>query len=780
MNQQFKKMFNKVIGISLLLAFRIFSASAAIDASSYQMNLKTGASLVTGNKTAVISANTSNAISSRITLPFNFTFDGTPYTHLIACSDGWVKLGNSSMTATASFNNNLNDVNDRPKLAPFWEEMNIPSGAGQGVFAFTAGTSPSRMFVIEWTVAIVKNGTGRGTFQLVLHENSNHIEFIYNNMVRNGSNQFFNSYSAGIAGTGTDVASLTMQTNASHTVSYNTVNNTNSNPIPNGTSVVFSRVISSNSSAMTFSNLNTHGFKADWTRGNGQNRLVVCRPSNASAVAPSNFANYYANVGFGYGSPIGSGYVVADGNINTSTVYYLNSNTNYCLDVFEYSGSISNGSAVFKTDNFLTGCENTLALIGSSNLVVTGIGYTSLSFSWDNGNGTERIVLVSKGDTANQLPLDYTWYNANLNYGSGDQIGNAYVVYSGTNNSLSTNITINNLETGSTYYVTVIEFEYEWELPIYATHLKLTDASPTLSNDIDEDGVADVDDAFPFDPNKAYKTNFPASGFGTLMYEDLWPGKGDYDFNDLVVDYQYEIVSNANDQVVEANYTFVTRAIGGALHNAFAFQLDSINPAKITTVNGTRTNGITWTSFNSNGTEAGNDNETNIIVYKDAYDLLPTTGGFWFMNVEKEAPDVGNDTSSISVKFINNGVAPAAGTVSTQQLAASKFNPYIIVGQERGKEVHLADKRPSSKINMIYFGTVDDNSIPAQNRYYKTDTNLPWALNIGSSIPYAQEKQDFSSCFLNFSNWAESGGLNNTEWYTNAIGNRDMNKLMNR
>jgi LruC domain-containing protein len=150
------------------------------------------------------------------------------------------------------------------------------------------------------------------------------------------------------------------------------------------------------------------------------------------------------------------------------------------------------------------------------------------------------------------------------------------------------------------------------------------------------------------------------------------------------------------------------------------------------------------------------------------------------MNVEADAPDVGNDTTSISVKFINNGVAPEAGTVTSQQMSASKFNPYIIVGQERGREIHLADKRPSSRVNMNYFGTVNDNSIPAQNRYYKTDTNLPWALNMSSSIPYAQEKQDFSDCYLNFNNWAQNGGLTNTDWYTNSNGNRVNNKLMNR
>jgi hypothetical protein len=215
-------------------------------------------------------------------------------------------------------------------------------------------------------------------------------------MQNNSSNQFYSSYSAGIAGTGTDFASLTTASNGNHTVSYNTVNNSNNNTLPNGTSIMFTKTITSNSSAMLFSNLNTHGFKADWTKGNGQNRLVVCRPSNAAAVAPTNFTNYTANAIYGYGSMIGSGFVVLNNNLNSVTVTNLNSNTNYCLDVYEYTGTISDGSAVFQTDAY-SACQNTQPLLGSSNFVVNGIGYTSVTFSWDNGNGNERIQLIILG-----------------------------------------------------------------------------------------------------------------------------------------------------------------------------------------------------------------------------------------------------------------------------------------------------------------------------------------------------------------------------------------------
>lgn len=36
---------------------------------------------------------------------------------------------------------------------------------------------------------------------------------------------------------------------------------------------------------------------------------------------------------------------------------------------------------------------------------------------------------------------------------------------------------------------------------------------------------------------------YPASGSNTLVYEDLWPGKGDYDFNDQVVNFNYALKS---------------------------------------------------------------------------------------------------------------------------------------------------------------------------------------------------------------------------------------------
>lgn len=447
-----------------------------------------------------------------------------------------------------------------------------------------------------------------------------------------------------------------------------------------------------------------------------------------------------------------------------------------CLTLLFLGAALPVLSQPVFTDNVTDSVSITYPSVSASNPSFTYISPSSLTFKWTSGNGTGRIVLVATDTSINAWPADKSIYSANSVYGSGSTIGSAKVVFKGTGDS----VTITNLSSNVKYYFWVIEYTTVSTYNYFQTNAYLRVSTFTTLPDGDGDNVPDVDDAFPTDPLRAFITIYPPTGFGTLLFEDLWPGIGDYDFNDLVVDYRYSVVSNGDNNVVEADYSFVTRAIGGDLHNAFAFQLDGVHSDKITSVTGAKTTGVTWTTFDANGTEMGQPNHANIIVYKDAYDLLPTTGGYWFVNVDPNAPDVGTDTTKIHLTFIDNGTAPAGGTVSTTIMDAAAFNPYIIVNQQRGKEIHLANKIPSDKVNLGFFGTVNDNSIPGIGRYYKSHSNLPWALDINTSIPYTKEKVDFLQAYLNFSIWAQSNGLSNPDWYIDMPGNRNSSKLIIR
>jgi LruC domain-containing protein len=216
------------------------------------------------------------------------------------------------------------------------------------------------------------------------------------------------------------------------------------------------------------------------------------------------------------------------------------------------------------------------------------------------------------------------------------------------------------------------------------------------------------------------------------------------------------------------------------LHNAFAFQLDGINSNKITSVTGSKAAGAPWLQLNSNGTEASQGDNANIVVFDDAYKLLPTQAGFSFINTYQGSPDSGKDTTSIVVKFIDNGVVPTGGAINYSSFGTNVFNPYIILNQVRGKEVHLVDRVPSAKVDASFFGTEQDKSNPGNGSYYKTANNLPWAISVSSSIPYPQERTDISEAFSKFIPWATSNGTSNQTWYLDTDGNRDASKLIIR
>lgn len=95
------------------------------------------------------------------------------------------------------------------------------------------------------------------------------------------------------------------------------------------------------------------------------------------------------------------------------------------------------------------------------------------------------------------------------------------------------------------------------------TGLILQTTASRLQQDADNDGIADNDEDYPNDQFRAFNNWFPALGLGTLLFEDLWPNIGDYDLNDLVVDYRFNTVTDALAEVVEIKYTFIVRAVGG-------------------------------------------------------------------------------------------------------------------------------------------------------------------------------------------------------------------------
>lgn len=273
---------------------------------------------------------------------------------------------------------------------------------------------------------------------------------------------------------------------------------------------------------------------------------------------------------------------------------------------------------------------------------------------------------------------------------------------------------------------------------------------PSSGSDNDGDGVLNFFDEYPNDPARAFNVYYPsAKTYASVAFEDLWPSKGDYDLNDVVVAYQYRGVLNAKNEMVSLDGKYKLRGAGGSLKNAFSVELP-INSSDISSIKG----GL---GLQADATKAIVNVFANSKEIIDNYNTKPGT-----------SPQV-TDTITISMDF-----------EKPQDFTLSSFNPFIFVdeaGKGRGFEIHLPDMAPSELADKSVLGTNADDSDPSTGRYYKTANNLPFAINIPETFSYPLEREAIINGHLKFAAWAQSGGKQYQGWYKNEQGYRNSSKL---
>lgn len=279
-----------------------------------------------------------------------------------------------------------------------------------------------------------------------------------------------------------------------------------------------------------------------------------------------------------------------------------------------------------------------------------------------------------------------------------------------------------------------------------------------LSTDTDGDGVIDKHDAYPNDPALAFNNYLNGHNYTTLMFEDLWPGRGDYDFNDLVLDYQINCLSNANGLITRAEISIVLRAIGASYKNGFAFQLDKIQGSKILSVSGQNLSGNLF-QLNGNRTESGQTLAV-VPVFDDALKTIGFSGAGTGVNIERNGSSIAYDTSNIVIEF-----SLANSGVTLNDFTYASFNPFIVINQERGRELHKLNYSPTSLVNKSLFGSEYDNSNISTGNYYRTKNNLPWVIETCRSSPYMLEKNDITLGYSKLIDWVLANGGSYFDWY---------------
>jgi len=281
----------------------------------------------------------------------------------------------------------------------------------------------------------------------------------------------------------------------------------------------------------------------------------------------------------------------------------------------------------------------------------------------------------------------------------------------------------------------------------------------------------DALDAFPNDATKAYITYSPsATGWSTLAFEDFWPVKGDYDLNDLVVNYRYTFIKNAQNAVLEMTGEYMPVAAGATYKNGFGVQLP-FAASKVSSVTG-QSLLSSYIQLASNGVEAGQTNAV-IIPFDNHQNLLSSSDVSGQVNTDPSKPKVTGTKATVVVKF--------GSAVAASDFGLAPFNPFLISDKRRGYEIHLPNNVPTDKANKTLFGTIDDNSNIAGSRYYLNKDNAPWAISFPDAFSYPIESKSISDTYLHFLDWAKSGGSSYTDWYINTTsGYRNSSNIYNK
>ena len=136
---------------------------------------------------------------------FQFTLYGTTYTSLYVSSNGLMTFGSGNSSFA---NSNLTSAPSQAAIAPFWDNLYVSGGANSAVYWEVLGTGAGQRLVVQWNQVsfLAGGGVGQITFEAVLGEQGNTIQFNYLDLDASSSGSGGASASVGVKDAGTQGA----------------------------------------------------------------------------------------------------------------------------------------------------------------------------------------------------------------------------------------------------------------------------------------------------------------------------------------------------------------------------------------------------------------------------------------------------------------------------------------------------------------------------------------------------------------------------------------------
>jgi LruC domain-containing protein len=272
--------------------------------------------------------------------------------------------------------------------------------------------------------------------------------------------------------------------------------------------------------------------------------------------------------------------------------------------------------------------------------------------------------------------------------------------------------------------------------------------------DVDHDGVSDIADLFPCDPLRSAAVFSPGEGeYGTLMFEDNWPVRGDLDFNDAVLAYNSTLYLGSNGGVTGLRLTIVPRAIGAKERSGLAIRL----PTSITALR-SATRSVAGGAPSSISAVA--DGERDVVV-NISTDLREFWGGAdGFINTAANGFNPGNG-QQVVVELLF--AAPVA-----INLAQDPFDLFFYRTGDFSHQVHRPQYSGTAAMNTALFNSGNDGS--SATRHFVDTAGLPYVLSVPSLVSWPYEQMRIEVQFPGIVGFASSGGTEGADYYLRPSG----------
>ena len=234
---------------------------------------------------------------------------------------------------------------------------------------------------------------------------------------------------------------------------------------------------------------------------------------------------------------------------------------------------------------------------------------------------------------------------------------------------------------------------------------------------------------------------------GVYAFEDEWPKAGDYDMNDVLVQYTYQKVFNIFNEILSESFTFKT------LYN------------KSTVF----TNGLGFILSNE-----GNAQSTEYFIRKEnEKDFTVASGADKFTRESNAIILTDNVKTNPNAEY---KVTFKYGDKNSNKKQETSIDAFIYRPSKEGNrlEVHCPMKKPTSKVDTSLFGQYEDCSKPNEGIYYVSNQEniYPFAFYLSNANANdiaelknfdKNEKKSISEIYPKFIDWAKYG--TNADWY---------------